>query len=303
MPRSRMILPCFLVILFGSTCARARAQGTPAQPAPRTNRTAQPDGAKVQKQPTNDPVKMKWLLEQWEKQSAKLTSLRVGIRRVDKDPNWQDEIHYQGAAMFKAPNLAYLDFSKIKMKADEKGQLKPVLDKAGKPVTSRYETIVCGKNEVWHYRFESKQIFIFPLAKGERARALDEGPLPFLFNMKAGEAERRYEMLYQAEYPTYYSIKVYPRLQEDKETFKVAIIHLDKEYLLPRRIMYLTPDGRSTRDFELKVVDANKDELVADTFFKGGIFKGWKVENPAAQIPQQGQAGGQPGAAGRAVPR
>ena len=61
-------------------------------------------------------------------------------------------------------------------------------------MTTHTETIVCGQNDVWQYLYEGKQIFIFPLAKGERQRALDEGPLPFLFNMKAKEAEERYEM-------------------------------------------------------------------------------------------------------------
>ena len=34
----------------------------------------------------------------------------------------------------------------------------------------------------------SSKIYIFPLDKDQRKRALEEGPLPFLFNMRAADA-------------------------------------------------------------------------------------------------------------------
>ena len=55
--------------------AQEQAQG---QAAPReTARAAQP--ARAKPQPVNDPVKMKWLLEKWAAQSAKLKTLDVHI--------------------------------------------------------------------------------------------------------------------------------------------------------------------------------------------------------------------------------
>ena len=100
---------------------------------------------------------------------------------------WGDEIHYEGRAIFKNPQLAYLDFKKIKTARNAAGKLVPV------PIprtprndsTTPEETIICGENEVWQYSYPVKQIFVYPLAKEQRQRALDEGPLPFLFNMKA----------------------------------------------------------------------------------------------------------------------
>ncbi len=204
--------------------------------------------------------------------------------------------------MFKSPNLAYLDFAKITLAPNAKGLLAPVIDpKTGKRATTRFETIVCGQNDVWQYLHESRQILIYPLAKGERQRALDEGPLPFLFNMKAQEAEQRYEMFYVGENQKYYAVKVFPRLQEDKQTFKSAFIYLDKKFLLPARIVLVTPEGRSTRDFTLEVINPNAE--VNPAFFKGGVFKNWKVvKNPAAGIAQQGQAAAPAGGAA-AMPR
>ena len=93
-----------------------------------------------------------------------------------------------GHAAFRAPQLAFLDFRKVKMQeqADPKDKKKKVLvpvKKNNKIVSVPYETIVCTGQEVWHYRYDVKQIYIFPLDKDQRKRALEEGPLPFLFNM------------------------------------------------------------------------------------------------------------------------
>ena len=155
---------------------------------------------------------MKWLLGKWAEQSAKLTTLDVHIERIDKDPKWKDEVHFEGRAVFKSPNLAYLDFKEVELTRDDKGRLAPVINpQNGKPVTTPTETIVCGRTEVWQYLFKGRQIFVFPLGKGERQRALDEGPLPFLFNMKAKEAEARYQMLFMGEDQKTYAVKIYPQ--------------------------------------------------------------------------------------------
>ena len=183
MSRSRMIrfFPLIALLSSGFTTSRAQDAGNDRTAVPRGNnpapaaRTAQAGQARPQ--PVNDPVKMKWLLEKWEGQSAKLKSLDVKIYRIDKDLKWKQEDHFEGRAMFQSPNLAYLDFSKIEMAPNAKGQMLPVINpKNNKRVTTRTETIVCGQNEVWHYLHEGRQIIIFPLAKGERQRRSMRAP-------------------------------------------------------------------------------------------------------------------------------
>jgi TIGR03009 family protein len=291
-----------LIALLASNFAPLYAQdAAPRQAAPRAARADQP----AQARPVNDPAKMKWLLEKWELQSAKLKTLDVRIYRIDKDVKWQDEVHFEGRAVFKNPNLAYLDFKKIKLAKGGDGQLAPVKDpKNGKPTTTPTETIVCGQNAVWQYLYEGRQVYIFPLAKGERQRALDEGPLPFLFNMRAQEAEKRYEMSLQGENAQYYLVKVLPKLQEDKESFKMALLYLERKYLLPARIALVSPDGKSSRDFRLYDIQSNQP--VKDEIFRGGVPArgGWKVvQNPAADAPRQGNAAERPDGAGRVLRR
>ncbi len=300
MPRSRMILVSTLIALLASGSAplfaQDAAQGRAAQPVPRGARAAQP--APNQAQPANGPAEMNRLLRAWEVQSSKLKTLDLRIYRIDKDFKWRDELHYEGRAVFKSPNLAYLDFWRLKVAPDAKRKLAPVIDpKTNKRVKTHTQTIVCGQNDVWQYLYEEKQIYLYPLAKGQRQRALEEGPLPFLFNMKANEAQARYEMSLEGQNAQLYAVKVIPKLKDDQEDFKTAFLYLEKTYLLPTRITLLNADGKGSRDYYLDNIKPNAQ--VEDIIFKGGVLKGWKVvQNPADQAPKQGNAAGRPAGAG-----
>ena len=129
---------------------------------------------------------------------------------------------------------------------------------------------------------------MFPLAKGQRQRALDEGPLPFLFNMKAQEAEARYQMTLEGENAQYYVVKILPKLQEDKESFKVALLYLEKNFLLPARIALLSPDGKSSREFHLNNQKPNA-EVNRTTSSQGGLYGLGGAEESGRRGPATGE--------------
>ena len=226
---------------------------------------------------------MEQLLTLWEKQSARLKSLDVKFKRVDHSPAWGDNELYEGRAMLQSPNLAWLDFKKVGV------------DKQNKPTLVPHERIVCTGKEVWQYHSPTRQIFIFPLEKQQQQRALEEGPLPFLFNMRADEAKKRYQMSLIAENAATYMVTVIPLLEIDKESFSKAIIQLDRKYLLPTNIVLIAPDGKSTQDYKFSdvkpnaVVDArNFDLQAAGPALEGG-----------AQPRRRGSGAGQAASAGR----
>jgi TIGR03009 family protein len=246
--------------------------------------------------PKPDPRRMQQILQDWETQSAKLNTLEVDIYRIDKDVSWDDEEHYLGHAAFQAPQLAFLDFRKVKMetKPDPKNKMKQVIapvTKNGKVVSTPHETILCtAKNEVWHYRYEVFQINIFPLDKDQRKRAIEEGPLPFLFNMKAAQANARYEMTLHGEDKQSYLVKIKPLLKEDADSFSTAWIYLDRDFLLPTRIFLVSPDKKSSKDFRLSNINANNKKGVDPRLFVGVTPPKWKVErNPPVGNPQSAQ--------------
>lgn len=285
MPRSQAIgISVAMALLstgFVLTAAAQQVGGVARQPA----RREQPAANAVAPQ-----MDMQQLLALWEGQSAKLQTLELAMYRTDKDPKWGDEEHYLGRAAFKSPQLAYLDFRKIKMREQtdpndkRKKQFVPV-KKDNKFVSVPFETIICTSQEVWQYRYDVRKIYIFPLDKDQRKRALEEGPLPFLFNMNAANANRRYNMKLQAEDEKRYLVMIKPLLKEDQDTFSTAWVYLDKQFLLPTRIYLKGPDGHSSKDFVLSDIKANKP--VSDQYFQGVNPNNYfKIErNPGGPAP------------------
>ncbi|MBV8129045.1 MAG: hypothetical protein JO114_15465 [Planctomycetaceae bacterium] len=228
-----------------------------------------------------NPANMEWLLEKWEHQSSLLKTLDVTILRVDQNPAWDELEYYEGRALFKSPNLAFIDFNKIKQNEKKK----PVEDpqRRGKWLSTPFERIICTGEEVWQYKSDTQQIFIYPLGKNEKKKAIEEGPLPFLFNMHAEDARQRYQMSLISEDAKGYGVSITPKLQEDKESFSIAFVNLDRRFLLPVRIMLKSPDGKSLKDFRLGPMYPNR--VVNDKNFEGKpLGSPWKiVRNPAGE--------------------
>jgi TIGR03009 family protein len=247
-----------------------------------TAQQARPSDAARRPVNTPDPARMKLLLTAWERQSAQFTTLDVRIARVDSSPAWGEE-RYLGRAILKSPNRAWLDFQKI------------VRNAAGKDVPVPHERIVCTGKEVWQYRSDTHQIFIYTLDRQNQKRALEEGPLPFLFNMKAADAEARYDMTLVTENDAFYVISVVPRLQIDRESFLKAFIKLNKKTFLPDRIYLVSPDGKSTKDFTLTGVKPNA-AVAEENFLGKPLPKPWAIvrdpvagpDNRGAQVPGVG---------------
>jgi TIGR03009 family protein len=287
-PRRIWIAPLVALFSAGFTLAVAQDRGNAQKPAQGRRQAAAPQPA----------INMGQLLELWAGQSAKLKTLELNIYRIDEQKAWEEVEHYQGHAAFQAPQLAFLDFRKVKMQdqADPKDKKKKVqvpVKKNNKVESVPYQTIVCTGNEVWDYRYDFMQIYIFPLNKDERKRALEEGPLPFLFNMNVADAQRRYQMSLEGEDKDRYLVKVIPRLKDDQESFSIAWIYLDKQFLLPTRVYLLAPDKKSSKDFQLSKIEANGN--VNPQYFVGVIpkTKGWKVErNPGGPAPAPAKANG-----------
>jgi TIGR03009 family protein len=244
MTRSRTILSAILVSLAAEASICVRAQDAPAKPI-------------------NDPVKMKWLLNEWERTTDKLKTLDVRIYRIDKDQKWKHETHYEVAAIFKAPDLASIDIWKL--------NLVPV-----KGPKNHVERLVRVKDAVWQYFDDGRRIYIFPVAKEERPRILDEAPYPFLFKVKAKEAEERYNWSFVGENAKYYAVKALPKHKKDQASFKAVWLYLDKQFLLPARIMLVSPDGTRTWQYILEQQWPNAP--VDDQRFQGGLIPGWTVQ-------------------------
>jgi TIGR03009 family protein len=255
------LLAFFSIAALVSSAAAQEGRGH----AEATARPAGDAAAAAGRTPANpippDPARMKRLLRVWEQRSAELQTLDVEIQRIDRRTGWADE-RFKGRAILKSPNLAWLDFKKEA--EDPKKKQYVLVD---------YERIICTGTEVWQYRSDAKQILVFPLDRQSQNRALEEGPLPFLFNMKAAAAEARYKMDLVKETPENYIISVVPLLKIDQEAFSKAFLQLSKRTYLPDRIFLFSPNGKDTKDFTLTKVRPNEPVAMAN-------FKGVRLPKP-----------------------
>lgn len=258
--------------------APAAAPNRPGMNAPAQNpaRPAAPVVAPAAKNamaaPAIDPAETERLFRLWEAQSAKLNSLDVGFTRTDTSPGWNSVEEYKGRAYLQNPNLACLHSQKV---VKEQGKADKLED---------FDRIVCTGKEVRQYDFATRQIFVFPLAAEERKKALQEGPLPFLFNMKADAVKLRYSMTVLNQNEKYYLLGVVPRLDTDKEVFSNALLQLDKKTYLPDRLLLIAPNGKDRQDYVFNGIKSN--EAINPKLFQGLNIEGWKlVENP---LPDNG---------------
>jgi len=236
---------------------KAEVKGAAAKTAPATPAASiDPQGKRMEK-----------LLNLWAQQSGRLKTLDVRIKQtVQTSEAWGGQPQqFDGRAIFKSPNLAWIDFQQVVVDENKKKKLVP------------NERIICTGKEVWHYLSKTQQIHIYPLGKQQRERALQEGPLPFLFNFKAEEAKQRYRMTLLKEDDKCYVIGILPNEQIDKESFSKAFIRLDSQYLLPTQVLLYPVDEKSgLKNFVLS--DIKPNVAVMEENFRGQrLGKPWTI--------------------------
>jgi TIGR03009 family protein len=237
-------------------------------------------------------IQLERVLKGWEQKSSKIKTLSARFTRHDVMAVTGTTRTFEGWAELKSPDLAYLNLSEIPAVKGEKQD----------PLTER---IVCTGKEVWQYDNETKQIFIFPLARDQARKAFEEGPLPFLFNFRVEQAKKRYRFSLgkviapEAAKPGLaaksglYVIHIEPLLAIDKQEFQLAQVLLNRETFLPEAIKLTAPNGKDTKLYKFPNIKDNV--TVDDSYFIPKEFKGWKVvRNP--------EAGGAPAAAAQPAP-
>ena len=304
----RTLIAWTLTLAIGAWAAdSARAQGNQAPP----KRPAQqpPAAAKPAQQP---PVavdanaararldaefkareEMNQLLAEWEKQSKKVVSLDVVFDRIDKSEGWGNQ-YYQGLALLQSPDLACLEFRKYKLDANGKpiAQLEP----------DPFERIVCTGNEVLQYSWDDRKIFVFPLDKEVRQKTLQQGPLPFLFNMKAADAKDRYTMSIQKQDDKEYLIGIVPKKEIDKESFSYAFLWLSKETFLPNQL-WLIPVGSKDplKDHQEFRFTGNKNKIKPNAPIDMKLFTFRQIPDWKVIVNPGGDAAAAPANPGKAV--
>jgi TIGR03009 family protein len=228
------------------------------------------------------------ILQEWERRSAVLSALEASFTRVDTSWAFEQKDVYVGTASLKRPDLARLEFYKVDRTVQP-------------PRWVAHERIVCTGSAVLQYTFPTKQIFVYPIPREERKRALEEGPLPFLFDMHARQLEARYRLALRGEERDAYVFDVVPLLNHDKEVFGRARLWLNTRTFLPDKLLLYDLNGKDTKEYTFRAIRTNP--ALDPGLFKPEGQPGWTIVKDNDPVPPAAARPQARGPAPRARPR
>ena len=198
------------------------------------------------------------VLQDWEKQSAKVQKLYGDIHRIVYDSVFMTEKRAKGTFYFSGPDRGAFRVEGVRPQSPvgtrKNAQGQPYTPKADDP-----EHWICTGKEVLKFDHVQKMYEIFVIPPENRGTAIMDTPLPFLLGMKVDQARLRYKMkLLKSPNPDTYMIEVLPRMQKDIANYRIAIVMLDKATFLPSAVKMIDPTGNKETVLVFKNIEQNK---------------------------------------------
>ena len=294
----------------GTPAATPAAGATNAAPAARTAapKAAGPKAAAAPaaglERPAADPLRvdplpkeLQVILEDWEAASSKIVALYGEHRRYVYDKTFSIEKQGQGKLYYESPDRGRYE---VEPSVIPKGAKSRKVDKDGNEYTLKPhepELWVCTGAEVIQVNEDRKEFDRYPIPPEDRGENIMNGPLPFLFGMKAEQARQRYFLALMRDDQQKGEVWIHakPRMQQDAALWSDAIIILDKETFLPRAVQLVDPAGNQTTVHTFtKLVPKNGFDGIA-SLIKGNPFefnpKGYTqrvYEGDGSDLPARG---------------
>jgi len=275
---------------------RSFAQG-PLQPRQETRRPAQgrqaPASAPASAE-ADDP-KLDQILRRWEEVSSQTETIIAEFDQIDELVTLDRKHQSKGTAFLKRPDRVVLQIN------------------VENPETGDFEfdrRIMSTGGEIIEFDKRREQVTVYPLPEDDRQRAMEEGPLPFLFRMNARAFKQRYLAKLLEETEAYYRIAIIPRHEIDREAFDAAVIYLDRQTLQPKEIHTRSPNGKDMQHYYIRGFWRNPPQGIDDQAFTWSREKerqleqrGWRVVHspgPAGPSDERQPAPNRPAPTGRA---
>jgi len=227
-----------------------------AQVQPAAERQERPVTGNLQFQ---TPPELDALLAEWEQKGGAITKLRGEFHRYIYDSVFAVETRALGQFWFHAPDRGRMDFNPMPVPDPPVNPQK--LDAKGQPysvVGDETEQWICTGKEVFIIYHDQKLYDWIEIPPQQQGQNIVNGPLPFLFGMKAEQAKARYHMnLGDRHWPQGKTVQdaqgqtvrlapqvhvvAYPKYEVDAREWRRADVLLDAEQFLPRAIKLLSP--------------------------------------------------------------
>ena len=191
------------------------------------------------------------LLKVWESKTSEIETLQGVFRRYEYDSVFMTEKRAVGRYWFGSPDKARMDFQPDPevIKALEKNpNEKLVHNFEGKSYAVEAEKTtswICTGKEILEIDHEQKQYSKMEIPAQYQGQRITDGPMPFLFGMKADSVTKRYKMAFGSMHKPGERIHIiaYPIVPALRREFQKAELLLDPETFLPQAVRLLDPSG------------------------------------------------------------
>lgn len=266
----------------------------PAADAPPRERLPRPDSPPpelyVQKL---DPALEK-ILTDWETYSSRFQRLAGAFARRKYDPVFAVEFWSDGKFVYESPDKGCYQLDGVTPAKPKPGAAVKKTPQ-GVPYqrkTDRSEKWVCDGVNVTRIDDQEKTYERVEIPQEQRGKNIIDGPLPFLFGMKAQQAKLRYilELLEPAsQFPEDFQIHVLPRRRDDQASWTEARVILDSERFVPKAVILTHPGGSETvhifREIEINKTNKFKELFTGDPFKPNLASYKQVLNQAAAELP------------------
>ncbi len=203
-------------------------------------------------QPSEVKSKLDRILSDWQRRSSLWRNLDVRFVGINRNPVWDEEEHYSGRLVLMPKGLAVLEL--------------------GKPISLR----IMWKNQEMHQIFsERKEHFIWPIAEKDRGRLPAALALHFFWQINTEGLKDRFRIALVKEDAETWHMEFIPLATSGNSSFSKAYLQLDRATYLPQRYVFVSTDGKSSKDF--RVMDARFEEPARDDLFQIPQGEDWTV--------------------------
>jgi TIGR03009 family protein len=229
-----------------------------------------------------DP-KVEQILKDWEATTSTFNRLSGTFVRMKYDPVFEVEFKADGKFVYEAPDKGNYELKGV----DVKGKVSKKNGKDGNPYELKSDTPerwVCTGKEVIKIDEQARTYEKAPIPPEGQGQNIIDGPLPFLFGMKAERAKKRYKQItLMKRTADEIQIEVLPRLPEDASNWQKAVVIIDAKKFVPKAVKLIGPSGAETVHVFTQV-DVNPSTSIFTNPFKPNLF-GYKMiisDKPAA---------------------
>ena len=217
-----------------------------------------------------DPA-LEQVLKDWERNTAQFKKLTGEFVVFRYDPIFEVEKRAEGKFVHEAPDKGNYERLAVVIPPGTKSKK---FGKNGTPYkleSHSPERWVCNGKEVIKIDVKEKTYEKMPIPPETQGQNIIEGPLPFLFGMKADQAKKRYKMKLKKKTETEIWLEVIPRLPKDSDNWIKATVIIDAEKFVPTAVRTFDPTDAETVHI-FRNVEINKNRIFEVNPFKPNLF-------------------------------